>query len=117
MSRWGARQWRTLALLCASQFMLVLDTSIVSVALPAVQDDLGLGQGNLQWVVSAYTLVFGGFLLLGRCAGGRTPPVSRRRVGRAVVLPAAGAGSTRTRGQPATRARDGAEPRKEGVAT
>ena len=49
--------------------MLVLDTSIVSVALPAVQDDLGLSQGNLQWVVSAYTLVFGGFLLLGGRAG------------------------------------------------
>lgn len=69
MSRWGARQWRTLALLCASPFMLVLDTSIVSVALPAVQDDLGLSQGDLQWVVSAYTLVFGGFLLLGVAQG------------------------------------------------
>lgn len=52
-----------------AQFMVVLDVTIVAIALPAIQDDLGFSRANLQWVVSAYTLVFGGFLLLaGRAA-------------------------------------------------
>src|SRR3970040_2810620 len=61
-------KWYALALLCAVQFMVVLDIAIVNVALPSIQADLGFSQENLQWVISAYALVFGGFLLL----GGRT---------------------------------------------
>ena len=67
----------TLLLLCAAQFMMVLDFSIVNVALPAMQRDLGFSQQNLQWIVSAYSLAFGGFLLL----GGRAADLfGRRRV-------------------------------------
>ena len=53
-----------LILLCLAQFMLVLDISVVSVALPAIQEHLGFQGGDLQWVVSAYAITFGGFLLL-----------------------------------------------------
>jgi EmrB/QacA subfamily drug resistance transporter len=58
-------KWLALALLCVVQFMVVLDIAIVNVALPSIQVDLGFSQENLQWVISAYALVFGGFLLLG----------------------------------------------------
>jgi EmrB/QacA subfamily drug resistance transporter len=58
-------RWYALALICAVQFMVVLDIAIVNVALPSIQTDLGFSQENLQWVISAYALVFGGFLLLG----------------------------------------------------
>jgi EmrB/QacA subfamily drug resistance transporter len=54
-----------LALLCMAQFMVVLDFSIVNIALPSMQRDLGLSTQNLQWIISAYSLTFGGFLLLG----------------------------------------------------
>ena len=54
-----------LTLLCAAQFMVVLDIAIVNVALPSIQVDLGMSQGSLQWVVIAYGLTLGGFLLLG----------------------------------------------------
>ena len=54
-----------LALLAATQFVIILDASIVNVALPSIGRDLEFSQGNLSWVVNAYTLVFGGFLLLG----------------------------------------------------
>src|SRR5215208_1225521 len=71
------RKWLALALLASVQFMVVLDIAIVNVALPSIQTDLGFSQENLQWVVSAYALFFGGFLLL----GGRTADlVGRRRV-------------------------------------
>src|SRR5207253_28050 len=58
-------KWLALALLSAVQFMVVLDIAIVNVALPSIKTDLGFSQGNLQWVISAYALFFGGFLLLG----------------------------------------------------
>jgi EmrB/QacA subfamily drug resistance transporter len=70
-------KWFALALLCAVQFMVVLDVAIVNVALPSIQTDLGFSQGNLQWVISAYALVFGGFLLLG---GRAADLLGRRRV-------------------------------------
>src|ERR671930_2187330 len=54
-----------LALACAAQFMVVLDVAIVNVALPSIQQDLGIGQSTLQWIVIAYGLMLGGFLLLG----------------------------------------------------
>ncbi|HKJ36961.1 MAG TPA: MFS transporter [Solirubrobacterales bacterium] len=57
--------WLALALLCIAQFMVVLDASIVNVALPSIGSALDFSQGNLSWVVNAYVLVFGGFLLLG----------------------------------------------------
>jgi EmrB/QacA subfamily drug resistance transporter len=59
------RKWLALALLVAVQFMVVLDIAIVNVALPSIQTDLGFSQENLQWVISAYALFFGGVLLLG----------------------------------------------------
>jgi EmrB/QacA subfamily drug resistance transporter len=68
-------KWFALALLCAVQFMVILDVSIVNVALPSIQADLGFSQDNLQWVLSAYALVFGGFLLL----GGRLADILGRR--------------------------------------
>lgn len=71
------RKWLALALLSAVQFMVVLDIAIVNVALPSIQVDLGFSQENLQWVISAYALVFGGFLLLG---GRAADLVGRRRI-------------------------------------
>ena len=69
--------WLALGLLCVVQFMVVLDIAIVNVALPSIKVDLGFSQGDLQWVISAYALVFGGFLLL----GGRAADIlGRRRV-------------------------------------
>ncbi|MFI1974834.1 MFS transporter [Streptomyces wedmorensis] len=59
------RRWTVLALLCAAQFMLVLDVTVVNVALPAIATDLNLGRTALTWVVTAYTLCFGGLMLLG----------------------------------------------------
>ena len=71
------RKWLALALLCTVQFMVVLDVAIVNVALPSIQTDLGFSQENLQWVISAYALFFGGFLLLG---GRAADLLGRRRV-------------------------------------
>jgi EmrB/QacA subfamily drug resistance transporter len=72
-----SRKWWALALLSVVQFMVVLDIAIVNVALPSIQADLGFSQENLQWVISAYALVFGGFLLLG---GRAADLLGRRRV-------------------------------------
>jgi MFS family permease len=71
------RKWLALALLSVVQFMVVLDIAIVNVALPSIQVDLGFSQENLQWVISAYALVFGGFLLLG---GRAADLLGRRRI-------------------------------------
>lgn len=60
-----SRRWLALTLLCAAQFMVVLDFSLVNVALPSMERDLGFSQQNVQWVVSVYALIFGSFLLLG----------------------------------------------------
>jgi EmrB/QacA subfamily drug resistance transporter len=82
------RKWLALALLATVQFMVVLDIAIVNVALPSIQVDLGFSQENLQWVISAYALFFGGFLLL----GGRVADLLGRRklfVGGLVVFSAA----------------------------
>jgi EmrB/QacA subfamily drug resistance transporter len=62
-------RWLVLVLVCLAQFMVVLDATITNVALPSIQEDLNFTQGSLQWVINAYTLVFGGFLLLGGRAG------------------------------------------------
>jgi hypothetical protein len=66
------KRWWALALLCSAFFMVILDVSIVNVALPSIQKDLHFAEGDLQWVLSAYALTFGGFLLL----GGRTAACS-----------------------------------------
>jgi EmrB/QacA subfamily drug resistance transporter len=71
------KRWYALALLCTVQFMVVLDIAIVNVALPSIQKDLHFTQESLQWVISAYALVFGGFLLLG---GRSADLLGRRRV-------------------------------------
>jgi len=71
------RKWLALALLSVVQFMVILDVAIVNVALPSIQVDLGFSQENLQWVISAYALVFGGFLLLG---GRSADLLGRRRI-------------------------------------
>jgi EmrB/QacA subfamily drug resistance transporter len=64
-SYYAERRWMGLVLLCFSQFIVVLDASIVNVALPSIKDALDFSQDNLAWVVNAYVLTFGGFLLLG----------------------------------------------------
>src|SRR5437773_10963144 len=69
------RRWLALALLSTVQFMVVLDIAIVNVAHPSIQVDLGFSQANLQWVISAYALAFGGFLLL----DGLSPDLLGRR--------------------------------------
>src|SRR3954471_9846583 len=61
----GNRRWLALIVLCAGTLMIVLDTTIVNVALPSIRDDLGFSESSLAWVVNAYLLTFGGFLLLG----------------------------------------------------
>jgi len=66
-----------LALACAAQFMVVLDIAIVNVALPSIQNELGVGQSTLQWVVIAYGLLLGGFLMFG---GRLADLIGRRRI-------------------------------------
>ena len=66
-----------LVLVCLAQYMVILDVSIVNVALPAIHDDLGFSAAGLQWVVNAYTLTFAGFLMLG---GRASDLLGRRRV-------------------------------------
>src|SRR5215218_5082647 len=58
-------RWLALYALCLGDFMIVLDGTIVNVALPTIRDDLGFSESSLAWVVNAYLLTFGGFLLLG----------------------------------------------------
>jgi EmrB/QacA subfamily drug resistance transporter len=71
------RRWTALILLCAAQFIVVLDASIVNVALPSIGKGLHLSEQNLPWVVNAYVIAFGGFLLLG---GRAADLLGRRRV-------------------------------------
>src|ERR671922_2460504 len=71
------RRWIALILLCFAQFIVVLDASIVNVALPSIGEALDFSQQNLPWVVNAYVLTFGGFLLLG---GRLADLLGRRRV-------------------------------------
>jgi EmrB/QacA subfamily drug resistance transporter len=71
------RRWKALALLCTAFFMVILDSAIVVVALPSIDAELGFSSGDLQWVLSAYLLSFGGLLLLG---GRAADLLGRRRV-------------------------------------
>ena len=71
------RRWLALYVLCGGMLMIVLDATIVNVALPSIQDDLGFSQSNLAWVVNAYLIAFGGLLLL---AGRIGDLIGQRRV-------------------------------------
>src|SRR5436190_15453436 len=77
MSPGSTNKWVALALLAAAQFVVVLDASIVNVALPSIGTDLHFSQENLSWVINAYVLIFGGFLLLG---GRMADLLGRRRI-------------------------------------
>jgi EmrB/QacA subfamily drug resistance transporter len=72
-----SRRWYALILLCAAQFMFVLDVAIINVALPSIEQQFQMSPQNLQWVINAYTLAFGGFLMLG---GRAADLLGRRRV-------------------------------------
>jgi EmrB/QacA subfamily drug resistance transporter len=74
-TRSDARRWWALAVVIAAQFMVILDIAIVNVALPAIKNDLHFSQENLQWVITAYAILFGGVLML----GGRLADVLGRR--------------------------------------
>src|SRR6266581_7542111 len=71
------RRWTALILLCVAQFVVVLDASIVNVALPSIGKGLDFSEANLPWIVNAYVIAFGGFLLLG---GRAADLLGRRRV-------------------------------------
>ena len=71
------RRWLALYVLCGGMLMIVLDATIVNVALPSIKDDLGFSQSNLAWVVNAYLIAFGGLLLL---AGRLGDLIGQRRV-------------------------------------
>lgn len=75
MKETSKNKWLILAVLAMAQFMIILDSSIVNVALPTIQHVLKISTTNLQWIVTAYTLTFGGFLLL----GGRAADLFGRR--------------------------------------
>src|SRR5438128_10140411 len=77
------RRWFALAVIVTAQFMVVLDISIVNVALPSIKTDLHFSQESLQWVITAYSIFFGGFLLLG---GRLADLLGRRRLFMAGVL-------------------------------
>ncbi len=70
-------RWLALLVLCAGMLMIVLDVTIVNVALPSIQRDLGMSQANLAWVVNAYLIAFGGLLLL---AGRLGDLIGRKRI-------------------------------------
>src|SRR3712207_3799118 len=70
-------RWHALTVLCVGFFMIVLDATVVNVALPSIQEDLGFSQAALAWVVNAYLIAFGGLLLL---AGRLGDLLGRRRV-------------------------------------
>ena len=76
-SGWGRHKWLILTAICVAQFMVVLDIAVVNVALPSIKTDLGFSNQSLQWVLTAYAIFFGGFLLLG---GRLSDLIGRRRV-------------------------------------
>src|ERR1700744_6001456 len=75
LDRPNPHRWAALALIVTAQFMVILDVAIVNVALPSIKSDLHFSQTGLQWVISAYAILFGGTLLL----GGRLADVLGRR--------------------------------------
>src|ERR1700744_5024311 len=80
----ASNPWLVIVVVCVAQFMVVLDATIVNVALPSLQRGLRFSPSSLQWVINMYTLIFGGFMLLGGRAGDL---IGRKRVfGAGVVL-------------------------------
>src|SRR2546423_10332043 len=77
MSPTRDRRWLTLAIVGAAFFMTVLDVAIVNVAIPSIKDDLHISEASVQWVITAYAITFGGFLLLG---GRMADLLGRRRI-------------------------------------
>src|SRR5438874_8912539 len=73
----GPSRWPALVVLCAGMLMIVLDQTVVNVALPSIQRDLGFSQSSLAWVVNAYLIAFGGLLLL---AGRLGDLIGRKRI-------------------------------------
>src|SRR5438105_12407091 len=71
------RRWLTLAIVGAAFFMTVLDVAIVNVAIPSIKHDLVISESTVQWVITAYSITFGGFLLLG---GRMADLLGRRRI-------------------------------------
>ncbi len=65
MTETDPRRWKALVFIALAQLMVVLDATIVNIALPSAQEDLGISDGNRQWVITAYALAFGGLLLFG----------------------------------------------------
>src|SRR3982751_4140875 len=75
MTRHLENRWAALVVLCVGMLMIVLDATVVNVALPSIQADLGFSPANLAWVVNAYLIAFGGLLLL----AGRLGDLTSRR--------------------------------------
>ena len=87
------RRWKALILICTAIFVVVLDIAIVNVALPSIGADLHFAERNLQWVITAYGLTYGGFLLL----GGRASDLIGRRIMFMIGLALFGDADHRTR--------------------
>src|SRR5512132_2720984 len=73
----GRNKWLVLAVVATAFFMTILDVSIVNVAIPSIQKDLGVAESTVQWMITAYAITFGGFLLLG---GRMADLLGRRRI-------------------------------------
>jgi EmrB/QacA subfamily drug resistance transporter len=77
LTKGDPRRWKALTLLSLAQFLIIMDTSIIGVALPAIQQQFGFSQSDLQWIFSAYVIVFGALLLLG---GKLSDIIGQRRI-------------------------------------
>ena len=85
-TRWDASVWGLMAVLCGVLFLDGLDVSMVGMALPSIESDLGLTTSQLQWIVSGYVLGYGGFLLLGGRVGGPARPAAHAARSRLAVF-------------------------------
>src|SRR3954452_14372178 len=90
------RRWMTLAVLCLSLLVVVVDNTIVNVALPTLARDLSAGTSSLQWIVDAYALVFAGLLLTGGSLGDRRGRKGALTAGLVIFAAAAGGGGAGT---------------------
>src|SRR5256886_12806519 len=95
------RRWTALVVVCLGQLMVMVDSTIVNVALPYIQRDLGFSQAGLTWVVNAYLIAYGSFLLVAGRVGDPLGPPQGFLAGGVPVPPAcAGAPGAPGRGQP-----------------
>ena len=109
------RRWMALVVLCVGMLMIVLDVTVVNVALPSIQDDLGFSQSGLAWVVNAYLVAFGGLLLLAGRIGDRAQMAGGSRGCDVEQDSPAGAGRRRSPAVPQGRGRDRQAPPRPGV--